>query len=134
MNFSSWQEFEEAIRKILEIHGFSTKFRYVLRDERGRTEVDVLAERYGLVLAIDAKRYTEGWYRLSAIKKEAEKHAERCERLERILGRRVIPAVVPLIDDSIYFHDGVIIVPFGKLNDFLLNIHGYLDEFGFGSD
>ena len=130
MNFSSWQEFEEAIREVLEIHGFSTKFRYVFRDEKGKAEVDVLAERFGLTIAIDAKRYTERWYRLSAIKKEAEKHAERCRRLEKVTGKRVIPAVVPLIDDSIYFYGGAIIVPFRKLNDFLINIHGYLDEFG----
>lgn len=130
MNFSTWQEFEEAIREVLELHGFVTKFRYVFRDEYGRAEVDVLAERYGLVLAIDAKRYTHGWYRLSAVKKEAEKHAKRCERLERLLGRKVVPVVVPLIDDSVYFHRGAVIVPYVGLNDFLLNIHAYLLEFG----
>ena len=134
MSFSSWQEFEEAIREILEIHGFSTKFRYVFKDERGKAEIDVLAERYSLVLAIDAKRYTEGWYRLSAIKKEAEKHAGRCRRLERLAGGKVIPVIVPLIDDVIYLHEGSIIVPFSKLNDFLLNIHAYLHEFGFDAD
>jgi len=131
MNFSSWQEFEEAIRDILEIHGFSTKFRYVFRDEHGRTEIDVLSERYGIMMAIDAKRYTEGWYRISTIKKESEKHAERCRRLERLIAKKIIPVVVPLIDDNIYFHRGTIIVPFRKFNDFLLNIYAYLDEFGF---
>ena len=134
MNFSSWQEFEEAIREVLEIHGFSTKFRYVFRDENGKTEIDVLAERFGITLAIDAKRYTERWYRLSAIKKEAEKHAERCKRLEKITGKRAIPVVVPLIDDSIYIHGNAIIVPFEKLNDFLINIHAYLHELGFEID
>lgn len=125
---NSWQEFEEYIREILEIHGFETKFRYVFRDEMGRAEVDVLAERFGIILAIDAKRYTERWYRLSAIKSEALKHAERCRRLERKLGKKVVPVVVPLIDDLIYFH-GSIIVPFEKLNDFLVNIHYYLETF-----
>ena len=134
MNFSSWQEFEEAIREILEVHGFSTEFRYVFRDDKGRAEVDVLAERYGLILAIDAKRYTEGWYRLSAIKKEAEKHAERCRRLERVKKKKVIPVVVPLIDDSIYLYRKSIIVPYSKLNDFLLNVHAYLHEFDFDAD
>lgn len=130
MSFTTWQEFEEAIKEILEYHGFTTRFRYVFRDELGRTEIDVLAERYGMVLAIDAKRYTHGWYRLSAIRREAEKHARRCERLEKIVGGKVIPVVVPLIDDNVYLHAGAIIVPFSKLNDFLLNIHAYLQEFG----
>ncbi|AIY90701.1 restriction endonuclease [Geoglobus acetivorans] len=126
---NSWQEFEEIVRNILEEHGFETRFRYVFRDESGRAEIDVVAERFDLVLGIDAKRYTEKWYRLSAIKREAEKHAIRCKRLERILGRRVVPVVVPLIDDLVYFHHSVI-VPFEKLNDFLINVHAYLGEFG----
>jgi len=130
MNFTTWQEFEAVIREILETHGFKTRFRYVFRDDMGRAEIDVLAERYGLTLAIDAKRYTEGWYRLSAIKREAEKHAKRCKRLEKLEGRKIIPVVAPLIDDSIYFYKGTVIVPFVKLNDFLLNIHTYLHEFG----
>ena len=126
----SWQEFEEEILRIFEEHGFKSRKRYVFKDEKGRAEVDILAERFGVILAVDAKRYTEGWYRLSALKREAKKHAERCRRLERVIGKRVIPVVVPLIDDRIYFHHSFI-VPFLSLNDFLLNLHYYLVEFGF---
>lgn len=126
----SWQEFEEEILKVLEEHGFKSKRRFVFKDEIGKGEVDVLAERFGIVLAVDAKRYTEGWYRLSALKREAKKHAERCRRLERVIGRRVIPVIVPLIDDQVYFYHSFI-VPYTSLNDFLLNLHYYLAEFGF---
>jgi len=131
-NEPTWQEFEEKVREVLEGHGYTTSFRVVFRDEEGRAEIDVVAERFGLILAIDAKRYTKRWHRVSALKKQSEKHAERCKRYERLTGRKVIPVVVSLIDDRIVFHEGCIVVPFDNLDDFLLNLHHYLAEFGFG--
>ncbi len=126
-----WQEFEELISKILEEHGFEVKRRVVFRDKIGRSEIDAVAKRGNTILAIDAKRYTEGWYRLSAIKREARKHAKRCERYSKIVGNNVVPVVVPLIDDGVIYYCGCLIVPFRAINDFLCNIELYLVEFGF---
>lgn len=128
----SWQEFEEKIREILEIHGFETKFRVVFKFRGGKSEIDVLASRFGINLAIDAKRYSAKRYRVSGVKREAGKHYERCRKFEEVTGVSVVPIVVPLIDDAVFFHSGCIIVPFEKFNDFLVNIHAYLEEFGFG--
>jgi len=119
------------VKEVLEFHEFSTSFRVVFRDENGKSEIDIIAKRFNLILGIDAKRYTERWYRLSALKREAKKHAERCQRFEKMIGRRVIPVIVPLIDDELHFHEGCIIVPFSKFNDFIVNIHTYLTIFGF---
>jgi len=127
----TWQEFEEKVKSILEGHGYETKFRVIFKDETGRAEIDVVAEHFGLILAIDAKRYTKRWYRVSALKKQSEKHVERCKRYEKLTGKKVIPIVVSLIDDQIVFHGGCIVIPFDSLNDFLLNLHYYLAEFGF---
>ncbi|RLI76055.1 hypothetical protein DRP05_13585 [Archaeoglobales archaeon] len=127
----SWQEFEEITKTILESHGFETKFRFVFRDEKSKSEIDVLAVRHDIMLAIDAKRYTAKWHRKSALKKQAEKHVERCERYSKLINKRVIPVIVSLIDDQIVFHEGCIVVPFESLNDFLIDLHAYLDEFGF---
>ncbi len=126
-----WQEFEELVSNVFELHGFEVKRRVVFKDEKGKNEIDVVAERSGLILAIDAKRYTEGWYRLSAIKREAKKHAERCSRYSKVVEKEVIPIVVPLIDDGIIEYCGSLIVPFRAINDFLCNIELYLVEFGF---
>lgn len=127
----SWQEFEENIKKVLEQHGFETKLRFIFKDEKGKSEIDVLAVRHNTILAIDAKRYTARWHRKSALKKQAEKHVERCKRYSKLVNWKVIPVIVSLIDDSIVFHEECIIVPFESLNDFLINLHAYLAEFGF---
>lgn len=127
----SWQEFEKITKTILESHGFETKFRFVFKDKKSKSEIDVLAVRHNIMLAIDAKRYTAKWHRKSALKKQAEKHVERCNRYSKLVNKKVIPVIVSLIDDSIVFHEGCIIVPFESLNDFLINLHTYLAEFGF---
>ena len=125
---SSWQEFEKLTKEVLESHGFETSFRVVFRDEHGRAEIDVIAERFGVVLAIDAKRYTHTWYRASALRREAKKHVERCKRYEKIVGKKVVPVLVSLVDDRIIEHEGCIVVPFHAFNDFLLNLEAYVDE------
>jgi|Deesub1362B_J571_1020462.scaffolds.fasta_scaffold32151_2 Holliday junction resolvase-like predicted endonuclease len=127
----TWQDFEVKVKEILEGNDFNTSFRVVFRDGEGKAEIDVVAERYETVLCVDAKRYNRNWHRRSALKREAEKHRKRCLRFSRLLGRRAIPVIVSLIDDELYLHEGCIIVPFKALNDFLLNLHYYLVEFGY---
>jgi Holliday junction resolvase-like predicted endonuclease len=129
--FDSWQKFEEFVRDVFESYEFETQFRVVFRDDMGKSEIDVLACRGKLVLAIDAKRYTGGWYRLSAVRREAKKHAERCRRYSKLSGREVIPILVPLIDDGIVSCGGCLIVPMRALRDFLSNIEYYLTLFGY---
>jgi len=91
--FESWQEFEEFVKEVFESHEFETQFRVVFRDENGKSEIDVVASRGNVCLAVDAKRYTESWYRLSAVKREAEKHTSRCKRFSAVTGKKVVPVV-----------------------------------------
>uniref|UniRef100_A0A7C4S743 Restriction endonuclease type IV Mrr domain-containing protein n=1 Tax=Geoglobus ahangari TaxID=113653 RepID=A0A7C4S743_9EURY len=125
----AWEEFEKFIKEIAEHHGFHTEHRVIFKDDHGRSEIDILAGRFDLILAIDAKRYTKSWYRTSAIKREAKKHSERCKRFEKIIGKSVIPVIVSLIDDRIFKYGGCLIIPVDKFNDFLNNIYLYLEEF-----
>ncbi|MFP3908649.1 MAG: restriction endonuclease [Archaeoglobaceae archaeon] len=127
----SWQEFEELVKGVFDSHDFHTKFRVVFKDERGKSEIDVVAQKFGLVIAIDAKKYSEWWHRSSALKRQAEKHLERCERYSQFTGEEVIPIIVSFIDDQIFDHWGCIVVPMEKLNDFLLNFYAYLDDLGY---
>ncbi|WP_202319519.1 restriction endonuclease [Archaeoglobus neptunius] len=126
-----WQEFEEKVREICSAHGFKTEFRFVFRDELGKGEIDVIAERYGITLCIDAKLYSPSRYRASQIRREAQKHIQRCERFSALTGKEAVPVLVTFIDDWIRYHDGCIIVPFNSLNDFLSEVHYYLAEFGY---
>jgi len=126
----SWQEFEEEIHRILTLHGFDTSFRKVFRTSR-RYEIDIVAERYGITLAIDCKRYGKHRYRLSHIKKEAEKHVKRCREFESHFGKKVIPLLVTFVEEDVILHDSCILVPYNKIEDFLRNLELYLQHLGF---
>lgn len=127
----SWQEFELRVRRVCEEHGFKTLFRHSFRDELGKAEIDVVAERGMVLLCIDAKLYSRHRHRVSQIKREAKKHAERCKRFS-ILSRKIaVPVLISFIDDAIYFYEGCIIVPFDSLNTFLAEIYYYLGELGY---
>ena len=124
-----WQDFEEFVRDIFNEHGYETRFRVIFTDSEGKSEIDVVAEKFGKIIAIDAKKYSKGWYRTSALKNQARKHFDRCKRFSRLKGDEVIPVIVSFIDDSVFYHSGCIVIPIDKLNDFLLNIDAYLAEF-----
>jgi Holliday junction resolvase-like predicted endonuclease len=126
-----WQDFEEFVQEIFNKHGYETQFRVVFRDEEGKSEIDVIAEKFGKIIAIDAKKYSEGWYRVSALKSQARKHFNRCRRFSRLKRSDVIPVIVSFIDDSLFLHSGCIVIPIDRLNDFILNIDTYLAEFEF---
>ncbi|MEM0302846.1 MAG: hypothetical protein QXU17_01145 [Archaeoglobaceae archaeon] len=126
-----WQDLEAEVKKICEEHGFKTSFHHFFKDELGRAEIDVVAERGNILLCLDAKLYSGHRYRVSQLKKEAEKHAERCKRFSKLAGKKAVPVIISFIDDNIYFHEGCIIVPFGSLNYFLAEIYYYLAEFGY---
>ena len=126
----SWQEFEEEIRRILTIHGFETAFRKVFRTER-RYEIDIIAERFDIILAIDCKRYGKHRYRLSSIKREAEKHVKRCLEYEAFSGKKAVPVLVTFVQEDIILHKDCVIVPYERFNDFLCNLELYLQLLGF---
>ncbi|MCS7144919.1 MAG: hypothetical protein NZ879_07875 [Archaeoglobaceae archaeon] len=126
-----WQDFELEVKKICEEHEFSTIFHHFFKDEIGGAEIDVVAERGNILLCLDAKLYSGHRYRVSQLKKEAEKHAERCKRFSKVIGKKAVPVIISFIDDAIYFHGDCIIVPFASLNHFLAEIYYYLAEFGY---
>ncbi|MEM3179215.1 MAG: hypothetical protein QXW81_04670 [Archaeoglobaceae archaeon] len=130
-NNLTWQEFEAEVRKVCDAHGFETLFRHVFKDELGKAEIDVVAERGMILLCMDAKLYSKHRHRVSQIKKEAIKHSERCKRFSKMKGKKAVPVLISFIDDAIYFHEGCIIVPFSSLNYFLTEIYYYLREFGY---
>jgi hypothetical protein len=127
----TWQEFEERTRDVLSAHDFKVKFREVFRTEQQGYQIDVVGYRKDLCVCLDAKRYTKGHHRASALREQARHHYYRCIAHEKKFGIRSIPVIVSLIDDSLMVENGSIIVPFDALNDFLLNLDQYLEELSY---
>jgi hypothetical protein len=127
-NELTWQEFEEQIRDVLECAGFSTDFRKVFVAAGRRYEIDVVAYRFDTTLLIDAKRYGRARLRSSSIRAQARKHLARCGEFDRAFSLSSVPVIVSWIDDALLSEGDCFIVPFDKLEDFIVNLECYVDS------
>ncbi len=127
--FSSWQEFEEFVKNILEHFDFEVEFRKVFRTDR-KYEIDVIAYGKRFILCFDCKLYGQKRSRVSSLRREARKHFIRTKEFEKLHKKPCIPIIVTFFDDALLFEEGCIFVPYFKLNNFLNNLDVYLEEFG----
>lgn len=141
----TWQEFESIIEYALATNGYHTKKHLVLALNGNRTEIDVIAAKGNIVLAIDCKHYTRGWIQHS-LKKAARIQIERVRllldnknllRVEQALHQKyeneifLIPIVVALSESPVKIYERVPIIPVLKFATFLNDLHGLLGSFAF---
>jgi Holliday junction resolvase-like predicted endonuclease len=127
-NVPTWQEFEEQIRDVLECAGFSTDFRKVFVAAGRRYEIDVVAHRFDTTMLIDAKRYGRARLRSSSVRAQARKHLARCGEFDRAFSVSSVPVIVSWIDDALLSEGDCFIVPFDKLEDFVVHLECYVDS------
>jgi len=124
----SWQQLEHAVRECMEKNMFTVQFRKVFHGKNRKFEIDVVAKRSGLVLAVDCKRYGRSRHRTSALRGQCATHAIRCEVLSRKEGTTVYPVIVTMLDDGLFFINGCLVVHLTTLNDFLVHLDEYLEQ------
>lgn len=126
----NWKDFEEFISTIMAYNGYSVHQNFRLKHPK--MEIDVLAIRDKKGLAIDCKH----WHRsigLSSISKVSEAQTKRAERLmmsdeaKRFNLSYVIPVIVTLYSEQVFFVNKVPIVPIDKFSHFLNELDGILD-------
>ncbi|MFB6088759.1 MAG: hypothetical protein ABEK36_03205 [Candidatus Aenigmatarchaeota archaeon] len=135
-DFGSWQEFEEYTRNILEKFRFEVEFRKVFKDPERKYEIDVIGRGKQFIICIDCKFYKNKG-RVNALRKEAKKHIEKVHRLKDLEdeNKDYIPLIITSLDDSMLIENSCLFIPHFKLNNFLNNIHIYLDKLNYsGSD
>ena len=112
-----WQTFEEFVAWIFEQHGFETKIHFRFKRKVYR-EIDILAVRGDITIAVECKKWKGKSCVPSKIKKVSEIHKEKCKSFSHFLNKKVIPVVVTLLDTGIFEEDSIIFVPIFKLNNF----------------
>lgn len=135
-NFENWQEFEKYTENVLRKFRFDIDFRKVFSDEKRKYEIDIVGYGEKYILCLDCKLY-KNKDRINSLKEEAKKHYKKVEKFKEIKEdeKDFIPIIVTFLDDSLLIEKGCIFVPYFKLNEFLNNIHFYLEELKYkGSD
>ncbi|MCP8304780.1 MAG: restriction endonuclease [archaeon] len=126
----NWKDFEEFTCFILEYNGYRVYQNFRLRNPR--REIDVLAVKDDRGLVIDCKHRHRSMG-VSSISKVAKAQVERAEELmkseeaKRLNLSHVIPLIVTLYSEKVFFMNKVPVVPIDKFRHFLYELDGLLD-------
>jgi hypothetical protein len=126
-----WRDFEEFVAEILVANGYTVK--RTLRLKKPKAEIDVLAYRNGLGIAVDCKH----WKRTggaSSMRKVAELQTGRAKRLVEKNNSEengipqlssLYPVVATLHEENVQIINGVPVIPVTRLSGFLSEFEGY---------
>ena len=136
----TWKDFEVFVAQVLSENGYKCIESYRRRGNaslRGM-EIDVIGVRGKTIISVDAKMWGIRKGKSSAIKTAAEKQNERTRQLANELQRvadrvqnmttgeyELLSVLVTWLVEDLEFHDGLPVVPFYKLNSFLLGFDNY---------
>ncbi len=135
-----WQEFELLTTIVGDEFGYLAQTGLNFSTGDRKYQIDVILKANPYVLFIDCKHYG-GTGKKSVLKKAAEEQIVRVEAVKENLENLqdkisvkgwknviFIPMIVTWLDDEIFFHDYVPVVPFTKLSSFLKNFYLYFED------
>lgn len=125
--YLSWKDFEKLSSEVLASFGYRTRTNFRLSNPR--IEIDVVGtSEDGFTLAIDCKHWKRS--NLSSISIFTQKQAARSEQLIRhdMTLTAVVPVLLTLHSESVYFVDKVPVVPIHRFRSFILDVKGFLND------
>jgi hypothetical protein len=135
----TWQEFEVFTVGCLQDVGFDTQKGVVVKDDSRRWQIDVIAKRGPMILAVDCKHWESPGY-ISKLIKAAEHQRLAVEALiEQMivrgeiegLGILALPIILTLFEPRSRVANGAVVVSVEQLADFLEGISPYSSELPF---
>lgn len=136
----SWQEFELLTTMIGDEFGYIAKTGLNFSTDERKYQIDVILKNAPYIILIDCKHFG-GTGKQSVLRNAATEQVIRTEALAaninelkaKISVRKwkrgiVLPMIVTWLDDSVYFHENVPVVPFTKLHSFFTNFYLYIDD------
>jgi len=135
----SWQEFEAFTEECLQALGFDTQKGTIIKDDSRRWQIDVIAKKSRMILAIDCKHWESPGYD-SKLSNAAEHQKLAVQALiwqmtargelgrERILA---LPMILTLFEPRSRMVDGVVVLSVEQLADFLEGVSPFASELPF---
>ena len=135
----SWQEFEAFTEECLQALGFDTQKGTIIKDDSRRWQIDVIAKKSRMILAIDCKHWESPGYE-SKLSHAAEHQKLAVQALIRQmtargeLGRErilALPIILTLFEPRSRMVDGVVVLSVEQLADFLEGVSPFSSELPF---
>ncbi len=135
----SWQEFEGFTEECLQAVGFDTQKGIIVKDDSRRWQIDVIAKKGPMILAVDCKHWESPAY-LSKLRNAAEHQKLAVQALLEHMAARgqvgiegilALPTILTLFEPRSRVVDGVVVVSIEQFADFLEGVSPFSSELPF---
>jgi hypothetical protein len=135
----TWQEFEAFTEECLQTVGFDTQKGLIVKDDSRRWQIDVIAKKNPMILAIDCKHWESPGYE-SKLSNAAEHQklalqaliGQMAARGEVVIERLLaLPMILTLFEPRARIVGGVVVVSIEQLGDFLERVSPFSSELPF---
>ena len=140
IKYLTWQEFELLTTMIGDEFGFYAAKGLNFSTVERKYQIDVILRNNPYVLLIDCKHFG-GTGKQSVLREAAQEQITRISALSQEFPKLknklqvrtwkqviFLPLIITWLDDAIFFHDKVPIIPFSKLRSFFQHFHIYLED------
>jgi hypothetical protein len=135
----TWQEFEAFTEECLQTVGFDTQKGLIVKDDSRRWQIDVVAKKSPMILAVDCKHWESPGYE-SKLSNAAEHQKLALQALIRQMAARgevgregllALPMILTLFEPRARVVGGVVVVSIEQLGDFLERVSPFSSELPF---
>jgi hypothetical protein len=135
----TWQEFEAFTEECLQSVGFDTRKGVMVKDDSRRWQIDVIARKNSMTLAIDCKHWESPAYD-SKLTKAAEHQKSAVQALIHQMtakgevegeGILALPVILTLFEPRSRLSHGAVVVSVEQFADFLASVSPYSSDLPF---
>ncbi len=135
----TWQEFEAFTEECLQTVGFDTQKGLIVKDDSRRWQIDVIAKKSRMILAIDCKHWESPGYE-SKLSHAAEHQKRALQALIQQMvargevgreGLLALPMILTLFEPRTRIVGGVVVVSIEQFGDFLERVSPFSSELPF---
>jgi len=135
----SWQEFEAFTEECLQTVGFDTQKGTIIKDESRRWQIDVIAKKSRMILAIDCKHWESPGYDSKLTKAADHQKLALHALIQQMTGRGdveregvfALPIILTLFEPRSRLVDGAVVVSVEQFADFLEGVSPFSSELPF---
>ena len=135
----TWQEFEAFTEECLQTVGFVTQKGLIVKDDSRRWQIDVIAKKNPMILAIDCKHWESPGYESKLINAAEHQKLALHALIQQVATREdggeeellALPMILTLYEPRARIVNGVVVVSIEQFGDFLERVSPYASELPF---
>ena len=135
----SWQEFEAFTEECLQTVGFDTRKGIIVKDDSRRWQIDVIAKKSRMILAIDCKHWESPGYDSKLTKAADHQRLALHALIQQMTARGeveregvfALPIILTLFEPRSRLVDGAVVVSVEQFADFLEGVSPFASELPF---